>query len=151
MPCLKFYSSFASDLFFFASLTFLSQSSHADELHEWMINSTSRQFIIVAHLIWAIAICFNEFGQFGDTKEAELQDLKDVLRQVWETRQRPEGGLRMIFVLVLDIFAVEDLIEVADLFGPVRRRRPTRHGLRLGVGERRLRDLRLKCACASAG
>ena len=77
MPCLKFYSSFASDLLFFASLTFLSQSSHADELHEWMIILSSRQFVIVGHLIWAIAICFNEFGQFGDTKKAELQDLKE--------------------------------------------------------------------------
>tara|TARA_B110001452_G_scaffold169606_1_gene141855 strand:+ start:216 stop:4025 length:3810 start_codon:yes stop_codon:yes gene_type:complete len=116
VPSFKFYSSFASDIAFVFSLTALSQPDHS-QLHAPLIRAFGHRSVVICHLIWVISILISELGQFLWSKYAEIVDLKEVILGVYYTGNPLEAAGNAL-TLVVDIFTLDSLIEVCDLFGP---------------------------------
>ena len=131
-PCLKFYCSFAIDLLFFLSLTFLSHPKQS-QLHSGLLDSIGRQNLIFVHLWWCAGILLNELTQFVSDRSSEFIDLKeDILDAIYapvtlggSPRRAVLRRLSMSVVQTLRTFtniiiewACNDIIELADLAAP---------------------------------
>jgi ankyrin repeat protein len=113
VPALRFFSSFAGDLLFFFSLTYLAHPKlalkHGSGLAP-LINWFGVRSVVVFHLIWGISIFANELDQFICGHWDQFTDL------------HAELGRFQLSQALLDIFHVlvqfDDFIDVLDLFGP---------------------------------